>query len=86
MEARQGCFESAQNTAQCALELHPATGRLWSALVALHHSGGGGAAAALTTFRKAAQEVAKSGEVWCEGARIFLNPLGPHFNLRRALK
>lgn len=86
MEARQGCFESAQNTAQCALELHPATGRLWSALVALHHSGGGGAAAALTTFRKAAQEVAKSGEVWCEGARIFLNPMGPHFNLRRALK
>ena len=86
MEARQGCLQAAQSTAQCALELHPATGRLWSALVALHHSGEGGANAALATFKKAAQEVAKSGEVWCEGARIFMNPLGANFNLQRANK
>lgn len=86
MEARQGCLQAAQSTAQCALELHPATGRLWSALVALHHSGEGGAEAALSTFKKAAQEVAKSGEVWCEGARIFMNPLGRNFNLQRANK
>ncbi|CAJ1385642.1 unnamed protein product [Effrenium voratum] len=85
MEARQGCLQAAVSTAMCALELHPATGRLWSALVALHHSGEG-ASAALETFKKAAQEVAKSGEVWCEGARIFMNPLGPHFNLQRAGK
>eukprot|EP00438_Fugacium_kawagutii_P012716 Skav202446 [mRNA] locus=scaffold7830:28633:39411:+ [translate_table: standard] len=84
--ARQGCLQAAQSTARCALELHPATGRLWSALVALHHSGEGGAEAALSTFKKAAQEVAKSGEVWCEGARIFMNPLGRNFNLQRAIK
>ena len=24
--------------------------------------------------------VAKSGEVWCEGARIYMNPLSDHFN------
>eukprot|EP00913_Durusdinium_trenchii_P019980 g18779.t1 len=29
MEARQGCLQAAQSTAMCALELHPATGRLW---------------------------------------------------------
>lgn len=86
MEARQGCLQAAQSTAMCALELHPATGRLWSALVALHHSGDGGAQAAQATFKKAAQEVAKSGEVWCEGARIFMNPLGHAFNLQRANK
>eukprot|EP00913_Durusdinium_trenchii_P029163 g27339.t1 len=31
-------------------------------------------------------QVAKSGEVWCEGARIFMNPLGHAFNLQRANK
>eukprot|EP00931_Biecheleriopsis_adriatica_P115000 TRINITY_DN9085_c0_g1_i1.p1 TRINITY_DN9085_c0_g1~~TRINITY_DN9085_c0_g1_i1.p1 ORF type:complete len:781 (-),score=170.88 TRINITY_DN9085_c0_g1_i1:216-2558(-) len=86
MEARQGCLKAAQETAQCALELHPATGRLWSALVALHHSSEGGANAAMATFRRAAQEVAKSGEVWCEGARIYMNPLGAYFDLNRANK
>lgn len=86
MEARQGCLAAAQETAQCALELHPATGRLWSALVALQHCGDGGARAGMVSFRKATQEVAKSGEVWCEGARIFLNPLGDFFDLGRANK
>jgi len=86
MEARQGCLAAAQETAQCALELHPATGRLWSALVALQHCGEGGARAGMVSFRKATQEVAKSGEVWCEGARIFLNPLGEFFDLGRANK
>jgi len=28
----------------------------------------------------------KSGEVWCEGARINMNPMFPHFNLGRAYK
>ena len=25
-------------------------------------------------------------QVWCEGARIFMNPLGRNFNLQRANK
>ena len=29
-------------------------------------------------------QVAKSGEVWCEGARLRMNPLSPHFNLVEA--
>lgn len=28
----------------------------------------------------------ESAEVWCEGARIFMNPLGHAFNLQRANK
>ena len=28
----------------------------------------------------------KSGEVWCEGGRLHMNPTSPHFNLKRAHK
>jgi hypothetical protein len=28
--------------------------------------------------------VPRSGEVWCEGARIFMHPLSRHFNLEAA--
>ena len=31
-------------------------------------------------FRLALHRVAESGEVWCEGARVFLNPISKHFN------
>eukprot|EP00445_Apocalathium_hangoei_P044272 CAMPEP_0203989864 /NCGR_PEP_ID=MMETSP0360-20130528/8426_1 /ASSEMBLY_ACC=CAM_ASM_000342 /TAXON_ID=268821 /ORGANISM="Scrippsiella Hangoei, Strain SHTV-5" /LENGTH=754 /DNA_ID=CAMNT_0050929851 /DNA_START=106 /DNA_END=2366 /DNA_ORIENTATION=+ len=86
MEARHGFIETARDAALNALDMHPATGRLWSALIALEHSGEGGAGAAMTTFRKATREVPKSGEVWCEGARVFMNPLGPYFHLGRAHK
>ena len=29
-------------------------------------------------------QVPKSGEVWCEGARLCMNPTSPNFNLRAA--
>jgi len=32
------------------------------------------------------REVPKSGEVWCEGARILMNPMVQHFHLGRAFK
>ena len=35
-------------------------------------------------FQQALLEVPKSGEVWCEGARICLNPYSAHFNLEAA--
>ena len=35
-------------------------------------------------FREALKEVPKSGEVWCEGARICMNPLSSKFDLERA--
>ena len=45
-----------------------------------------GPEAALITFRRALRHVTKSGEVWCEGARIFLNPCSPRFHLHNAVK
>lgn len=39
---------------------------------------------ALRYFRIALHYVAKSGELWCEGARIFMDPTSPHFSLRNA--
>ena len=38
----------------------------------------------MNTFRQALHHVAKSGEVWCEGARIFLNPTSSSFNIKNA--
>ena len=35
---------------------------------------------ALSVFLSALQYVSKSGEVWCEGARIFMNPMSRHFH------
>jgi len=80
MEARQGCLDRAREVVLQALELHPAAGRLWSTFIALEHRDD----TVMDTFRRAVREVPKSGEVWCEGARIFLNPLCAHFNLQRA--
>ena len=41
---------------------------------------------ALRAFRRALCHVTKSGEVWCEGARIFLDPCCRAFNLLNASK
>jgi len=38
----------------------------------------------LNCFSEALKEVPKSGEVWCEGARIKMNPTYQSFNLEKA--
>lgn len=40
----------------------------------------------MSLFKRALQHVAKSGEVWCEGARIFLNPRSGLFDVQNAVK
>jgi len=40
----------------------------------------------MRVFRQAIKEVPKSGEVWCEGARIRLDPTCQFFNLKAAHK
>ena len=40
----------------------------------------------MQSFREALKHVAKSGEVWGEGARIYLNPVSKHFHLLNASK
>lgn len=61
------------------MQIHRGTGRLWAVLIQLMQFHG--ESAQLRVFKAAQEEVPKSGEVWCEGARIFLNPLSKHFNL-----
>ena len=40
----------------------------------------------LLVFQHALREVPKSGEVWCEGARIHMNPMSKHFSLTSAAR
>jgi la-related protein 1 len=86
MEMREGSLEGAHKAALTALDVQPAFGRLWSALATVEHSVENGVEAAMVTCRKASQEVPKSGEVWCEFARVFMNPSVESFNLDRARK
>eukprot|EP00968_Pinguiococcus_pyrenoidosus_P005375 scaffold344_cov235-Pinguiococcus_pyrenoidosus.AAC.1 len=78
LELRSGHIREATLQAETALEVHRGTGRLWAALITLRASDGVTAQAAV--FRRALQEVPKSGEVWAEGARLHLNPLSQLFD------
>ncbi|KAL7468626.1 hypothetical protein ACHAXS_008867 [Conticribra weissflogii] len=84
LESRCGHRERAIVFAQRALNIHSGTGRLWAALIQLKHEDG--ELQQMKVLRKALQAVPKSGEVWCEGARIYLNPFSPTFDLNAALR
>lgn len=83
LEMRSFNLKRAFELAAKALEVHHGTGRLWAALVQLSqfHGNDENQYAAL---RDALNAVPKSGEVWCEGARIHLNPFSDVFGLNRA--
>jgi tetratricopeptide (TPR) repeat protein len=66
------------------LRVHPGSGRLWAFRVQLEAFVG--VDRQIEILRKAIGAVPKSGEVWCEAARIALNPLTPYFNLSSAKK
>ena len=96
LELRANRIDAAIAEAESALEVHSGTGRLWAILIqlrqkqkhALGHRLGhmpGSLKAQWAIFRLAIKSVPKSGEVWCEGARLVLNPHAPrYFNLRLA--
>eukprot|EP00522_Entomoneis_paludosa_P018131 CAMPEP_0172446234 /NCGR_PEP_ID=MMETSP1065-20121228/5875_1 /TAXON_ID=265537 /ORGANISM="Amphiprora paludosa, Strain CCMP125" /LENGTH=1464 /DNA_ID=CAMNT_0013197299 /DNA_START=166 /DNA_END=4560 /DNA_ORIENTATION=+ len=65
------------------LELHTGSGRLWATLVQLGQLVGGDEMQT-TALERALSAVPKSGEVWCEGARIHLNPFSCTFDLHRS--
>eukprot|EP00761_Pharyngomonas_kirbyi_P006289 gb/GECH01006295.1/.p1 GENE.gb/GECH01006295.1/~~gb/GECH01006295.1/.p1 ORF type:complete len:958 (+),score=200.06 gb/GECH01006295.1/:1-2874(+) len=82
MELRAGNVYEAIDEAEHALEIHRGTGRLWAVLIQLKYIDGPDEQ--YKVFKQAIEEVPKSGEVWCEGARICLNPLSTEFDLARA--
>lgn len=59
-------------------------GRLWASLIQLRHDYG--ELQQVKILKRALQAVPKSGEVWCEGARIFMNPFSPTFDLQAAAR
>eukprot|EP01102_Stenamoeba_stenopodia_P016364 TRINITY_DN5718_c0_g3_i1.p1 TRINITY_DN5718_c0_g3~~TRINITY_DN5718_c0_g3_i1.p1 ORF type:complete len:1434 (-),score=333.17 TRINITY_DN5718_c0_g3_i1:126-4427(-) len=71
LEMRANNIKAAIKEAQEALEVHRGTGRLWAVLIQLKQIEG--EEQQLSVFQEALNEVPKSGEVWCEGARIALN-------------
>ena len=79
VENHQKAIEMCEN----ALTIHHGTGRLWATLVQLRQFYGRDAAQQIA-LRRALNAVPKSGEVWCEGGRMHLNPFSDMFDLDRA--
>ncbi|CAM9403980.1 unnamed protein product, partial [Ectocarpus sp. 12 AP-2014] len=84
LEIRANDWQRAATEAQEALRVHSGAGRLWAVLVQLKQRDSDQAQQA--SLKQALKEVPKSGEVWCEGARIHLNPLSKAFDLETAGK
>jgi tetratricopeptide (TPR) repeat protein len=89
LEIRCGNFEDAERMVLNSLQVHFATGRLWATLIQLQHARAKTAEdfdEVYITFNKALKEIPKSGEVWCEGARLALSshPSNRHFNFSNA--
>jgi la-related protein 1 len=86
MEMRNGDFERALTIAKESLQAYPGTGRLWAAVVQLQHADKAAVQARLPvkSFMLALREVPKSGEVWCEGARLRMNPFSGFYDLAKA--
>lgn len=81
-EMRNDEWESAKQIVLKAISVNPSTGRLWASLIQIMHATDSGLQ--MNAFITAIQEVPKSGEVWCEGGRIRLNPLSSFFDLNKA--
>lgn len=83
LEIRAGQPLRAIQLARKALVNHNGTGRLWACLVQLRHFDGG-EETQFNSLKRALLAVPKSGEVWCEGGRIHLNPFSNTFDLAEA--
>jgi len=80
---RNGNYTKAIVLSQKALQQHSGTGRLWASLIQLRHLADV-EKAQFESLALALNAVPKSGEVWCEGARIHLNPFSRTFDLQRS--
>lgn len=86
LEMRFGHFKEALIVVKEAVSKYFSTGRLWASLIQILHTDSEmiGLGQHFKAFLLAIQEVPKSGEVWCEGARIRLNPFSRFFDLDKA--
>lgn len=91
LELRNGYFQEAEEMVEASLKIHNATGRLWATLIQLQHARSNSKEdfeATYRTFIRSLNEIPKSGEVWCEGARLHMNshPCNPYYDLEMAKK
>lgn len=86
MEMRYGAFADALEIAKEAVSKYFSTGRLWASLIQLLHADKDcvGQDLQFKAFVIAIKEVPKSGEVWCEGARLRLNPFTKYYDVDKA--
>ena len=82
VEKRDGKILQAILQVKRALKIHSGTGRLWAMLIQLEHQNG--PKIQFNVLKKALLQVPKSGEVWCEAARLHMDPLSNYFDLGRA--
>lgn len=82
LEIRAGDTEAALAQVRESLLVHAGTGRLWAVFIQLKQPLG--LEEQSRVFRRALREVPKSGEVWCEGARIYIKQ-GKHAEARDCL-
>lgn len=76
LEVRNGFFREAEDMVVTSLKVHNATGRLWATLIQLQHARSQTKEEFDNTYRtfiKSLHEIPKSGEVWCEGARLHMS-------------
>ena len=91
LELRNGHFKVAEEMVKSSLQIHNATGRLWATLIQLQHARSQTVQdfqETYNTFIKSLNEIPKSGEVWCEGARLHMNnhPDNQYYDLTKARK
>jgi tetratricopeptide (TPR) repeat protein len=86
---RNGNFEYAEKLVKVSLKKHFVTGRLWATLIQLKHAKITDitqSKKAYSVFLNAIRKIPKSGEVWCEGARLLMSPVSHKFDLEKAEK
>ncbi|KAL0218840.1 hypothetical protein P9112_004493 [Eukaryota sp. TZLM1-RC] len=81
---RVGKTLAASQLVESCLSLHPTTGRLWALYMQLNFHLGG--KKQLEIFYRGREIVPKSGELWCDAARVRLGPLSSRFSLSLAKK
>lgn len=81
---RESSSITARSSFLCTDSFISTIGRLWASLIQLRHEYG--ETEQVKILKNALQAVPKSGEVWCEGARIHLNPFSPTFDLNAAAR
>lgn len=87
MYMRNGLFEKAEKLVEASLKKHFVTGRLWATLIQLKHAKIKtlkDSKRAYSVFLEANSKIPKSGEVWCEGARLRMSQISHKYNLDKA--